>query len=159
MRCVPTGLLFVRFFFVGTRHDASVIVLVSVFADASCCVPTILIFNLLVAYYFLRLGKVAACFGTTKVDGLAEGIEGLGVLLQLHVGNATEVAHGGGGGESGELLQGFASTAGFVQGCGKVVGKGRMVGTCLHGFLQGSYVLFGIGQVAIGHLLQLGRAE
>ena len=59
--CVPTGviisfvlichfgipccisvikLIFVRFFFVGTRHDASVIVLVSVFADASCCVPT-----------------------------------------------------------------------------------------------------------------------
>ena len=55
--------------------------IVSVFADAMYCVPTILIFNLLVAYYFLRLSKVAACLGATKVDGLAEGIEGLGVLL------------------------------------------------------------------------------
>ena len=45
MRCVPTGLLFVRFFFVGTRHDASVIVLVSVFADASCCVPTFILYG------------------------------------------------------------------------------------------------------------------
>ena len=51
------------FIFVGTRHDASVIVLVSVYADASCCVPTSF-------FMFLRTHHGASLLGYVYADAM-----------------------------------------------------------------------------------------
>ena len=67
----PYWVVFVLLFiFVGTRHDASVIVLVSVIADASCCVPTFILYvyrtrhavSLLGCFLFDRLFFISRFF-------------------------------------------------------------------------------------------------